>query len=117
MIFSQSRQLNFSRTYWITFQDFGITSSVSATSSPSLDNRALPQQAHDVGPLNLTELLRNRVRGVERPGGFPVDTGPPYRMGAALTHDGCCALQAPRSSSMERWCMLCSSLPGLALRA
>ena len=50
LIFSQSRQLNFSRTCWITFQDFGITSSVSVMSSPSLDNLAPPQQAHVTGP-------------------------------------------------------------------
>jgi hypothetical protein len=54
LIFSQTRQLNFSRTCWITFQDFGITSSVSVMSSPSLDNREPPQQAHDVGPETIT---------------------------------------------------------------
>jgi hypothetical protein len=42
--------VNFSRTCWITFQDFGITSSVSVMSSPSFDSRAPPQQAQAVGP-------------------------------------------------------------------
>jgi hypothetical protein len=32
----------FSRTCWITFQHFGITSSVSVMSSPNLDSRAPP---------------------------------------------------------------------------
>jgi hypothetical protein len=36
LIFSQSRQVNFSRTCWITFHRRGITSSVSLMSSPSL---------------------------------------------------------------------------------
>ena len=36
LIVSQSRQVNFSRTCWITFHWRGITSSVSVTSSPSL---------------------------------------------------------------------------------
>src|SRR5260370_24150747 len=54
LIFSQSRQLNFSRTCWITFQDFGMTSSVSVMSSPSLDSRAPPQQAQAVGPGMIT---------------------------------------------------------------
>jgi hypothetical protein len=49
-IFSQSRQLNFSRTCWITFQDFGMTSSVSVMSSPNLDSRAPPQQAQAAVP-------------------------------------------------------------------
>jgi hypothetical protein len=35
-IFSHDRQLNFSRTVWITFHCRGITSSVSVMSSPSL---------------------------------------------------------------------------------
>src|SRR5665811_964914 len=36
LIFSQSRQVNFSRTCWITFHWRGIDSSVSVTSSPNL---------------------------------------------------------------------------------
>ena len=43
---SQSRQENFSRTCWITFHCRGTTSRVSVTSSPSLDRRVPPQQAH-----------------------------------------------------------------------
>ena len=34
---------NFSRTVWITFQDLGMTSSVSVMSSPSFDSRSDPQ--------------------------------------------------------------------------
>ena len=49
-IFSQSRQLNFSRTVWVTFHWRGITSSVSVTSSPTFDSRSDPQHAQDVGP-------------------------------------------------------------------
>ena len=54
LIFSQSRQENFSRTCWITFQDFGMTSSVSVTSSPSLDSRDPPQQLQATGPGTIT---------------------------------------------------------------
>lgn len=36
MIFSHSRQVNFSRTVWITFHERGTTSSVSVVSSPSI---------------------------------------------------------------------------------
>src|SRR5258705_5326548 len=62
LIFSQSRQVNFSRTCWITFQDLGMTSSVSVMSSPSFDNRAPPQQAHAVGPDTITRS-RGRCSG------------------------------------------------------
>src|SRR5947207_13824624 len=62
LIFSQSRQVNFSRTCWITFQDFGMTSSVSVMSSPSLDSRAPPQQAHATGPGPITRS-RGRSAG------------------------------------------------------
>src|SRR5205085_6828060 len=54
LIFSQSRQLNFSRTCWITFQDLGMTSSVSVMSSPSLDSRDPPQQLQATGPGTIT---------------------------------------------------------------
>jgi hypothetical protein len=54
LIFSQSRQENFSRTCWITFQDFGMTSSVSVMSSPSWDSGAPLQQAQAVGPGMIT---------------------------------------------------------------
>ena len=43
---SQSRQVNFSLTVWITFQLRGTTSSVSVTSSPSLAIRDEPQVVH-----------------------------------------------------------------------
>ena len=48
--FSQSRQVNFSRTVWITFHRRGITSSVSVTSSPIFDSRSDPQHAQAIGP-------------------------------------------------------------------
>jgi hypothetical protein len=48
-IFSHSRQENFSRTVWTTFQRRGITSSVSVTSSPSFDSRPDPQQGQVSG--------------------------------------------------------------------
>jgi hypothetical protein len=51
---SQSRQENFSRTCWTTFQDFGMTSSVSVMSSPSLDSRDPPQQLQATGPGTIT---------------------------------------------------------------
>ena len=62
LIFSQSRQVNFSRTCWITFHWRGITSSVSVTSSPSLRSRAPPQQAQAVGPGTITRS-RGRCSG------------------------------------------------------
>ena len=49
LIFSQSRQVNFSRTVSISLKRRGISSSVSVTSSPSLDSRDPPQQAQAVG--------------------------------------------------------------------
>jgi hypothetical protein len=54
LIFSQSRQVNFSRTCWITFQDLGMTSNVSVTSSPNLRSRPPPQQVQAVGPGTIT---------------------------------------------------------------
>ena len=49
LIFSQARQVNFSRTVWITFHWRGITSSVSVTSSPIFDSFSEPQHAQNVG--------------------------------------------------------------------
>lgn len=49
LIFSQSRQENFSRTVSITFHWRGTTSSVRVTSSPSLRRRLEPQHSHAVG--------------------------------------------------------------------
>ena len=37
-ILSQSRQVNFCRTVWITFHRRGMTSRVSVTSSPTFDS-------------------------------------------------------------------------------
>ena len=62
LIVSQSRQVNFSRTCWITFHWRGMTSSVSVTSSPSLDSRVPPQQAQAVGAGSTTRS-RGRCSG------------------------------------------------------
>ena len=69
MIRSQSRQVNFSRTVWITFHWRGTTSSVSVTSSPSFAIRPEPQQAHVVGPSITTALARQMFgeRFTDRP--------------------------------------------------
>ena len=48
-IFSQSRHENFSRTVWITFQERGMTSNVSVTSSPSFERRSPPQAGQEQG--------------------------------------------------------------------
>jgi len=48
-IFSQARQVNFSRTVWITFHWRGTASSVSVTSSPIFDSLSEPQHAQAVG--------------------------------------------------------------------
>ena len=63
LIFSQSRQVNFSRTCWITFHYRGITSSVSVMSSPSLRSRSLPEHRQTVGPGSTT---RSRGRWSEK---------------------------------------------------
>ena len=68
LIFSQSRQVNFSRTCWITFHCRGITSSVSVMSSPSFASRVPPQQAQEVGtehdhPLPRQMLGKRLARG------------------------------------------------------
>ena len=62
LIFSQSRQVNFSRTCWITFHWRGITSSVSVMSSPSLRSRVPPQHGQVVGPGSTTRS-RGRCSG------------------------------------------------------
>src|ERR1700687_3130735 len=59
---SQSRHENLSRTYWMTFHWRGIDSSVSVTSSPSLDNRDPPQQAQLDGAAIITRS-RGRCSG------------------------------------------------------
>src|SRR5260370_38255109 len=48
VIFSQDRQVNFSRTVWITFHWRGTISSVSVMSSPSLASLP-PQTGHAQG--------------------------------------------------------------------
>ena len=59
--FSQSRQVNFSRTVWITFQRRGITSSVSVTSSPTFDRCFDPQHVHEVGEGHHHALARQML--------------------------------------------------------
>ena len=62
LIFSQSRQVNFSRTCCTTFHCRGTTSSVSVTSSPSLASRVEPQHAQAVGPGTI-DRSRGRCAG------------------------------------------------------
>jgi hypothetical protein len=59
---SQCRQLNFSRTVWITFHCRGMTSSVSVTSSPILVSRDEPQAAQLQGAGSTTRS-RGRCSG------------------------------------------------------
>ena len=47
LIFSHSRQENFSRTVGITFHCRGTISNVSVMSSPSFDSFTEPQRGHD----------------------------------------------------------------------
>ena len=54
LIFSQSRQVNFSRTVWITFHCRGMTSSVSVMSSPIFTMRPDPQQVQEAGASTTT---------------------------------------------------------------
>jgi hypothetical protein len=61
VIASQARQVNFSRTVWITFQDRGTTSSVSVT-SPSFDSFTEPQHGQLVGA-GTTTRSRGRCSG------------------------------------------------------
>jgi len=50
LIFSQSRQVNFSRTVSMTLKRRGISSSVLVTSSPIFASRDPPQQAQSSEP-------------------------------------------------------------------
>src|SRR5512134_1982925 len=61
VIRSHARQLNFSRTVWITFHCRGITSSVSVTSSPSLTS--LPWQHGQTEGATMTTRSRGRCAG------------------------------------------------------
>jgi hypothetical protein len=61
VIFSHDRQLNFSRTVWITFHRRGITSRVSVIVSPSLLSLP-PQHGQAVGP-GITTRSRGRCAG------------------------------------------------------
>ncbi len=62
-IFSQWRQVNFSRTVWITFQRHGTASCVSVISLPIFDHFPEPQQAQDVGG-STTTCSRGTACGV-----------------------------------------------------
>src|SRR6516162_6615913 len=62
LIFSQSRQVNFSRTICTTFHCRGTTSSRSVTSSPSLASLCEPQQPQALGPGTITRS-RGRCAG------------------------------------------------------
>ena len=59
---SQSRQVTFSRTVWITFHWRGMTSSVSVMSSPSFASRDEPQAAQLQGA-SITTRSRGRWSG------------------------------------------------------
>jgi hypothetical protein len=59
---SQSRQVTFSRTVWITFHWRGMTSSVSVTSSPSFASFSDPQQLQVFGA-SITTRSRGRCSG------------------------------------------------------
>ena len=61
VIFSHDRQVNFSRTVWITFHCRGITSSVSVTSSPSLTS--LPWQHGQTEGAGMMTRSRGRCAG------------------------------------------------------
>src|SRR5205814_10495618 len=63
LIFSQSRQENFSRTVSITFHWRGTDSSVRVTSSPSLRSRLPPQHSHAIGG-SITTRSRSEERRV-----------------------------------------------------
>ncbi len=69
LIFSQSRQVNFSRTICTTFHCRGTTSSRSVTSSPSLASLMEPQQLQVVGPGTITRS-RGRCAGNSLRAGF-----------------------------------------------
>jgi len=58
---SHDRQVNFSRTVWITFHCRGTTSNVSVMSSPSLDS--LPPQAGHAQGAGPTTRSRGRCAG------------------------------------------------------
>jgi hypothetical protein len=63
LIFSQERQVNFSRTVWITFHCRGMISSVSVMSSPIFTMRSDPQHEQAVGAATTTRS-RGRCSGM-----------------------------------------------------
>src|ERR1700692_2308934 len=68
VILSQDRQVNFSRTVWITFHWRGTTSSVSVIVSPSLASLP-PQHGQAAGP-GITTRSRGRCAGKGARTGF-----------------------------------------------
>ena len=86
LIFSQSRQVNFSRTVSTNLNRRGISSSVLVTSSPILASREPPQQAHAFGRLDDDALALDVVR----PG---LADRPLAREGADLARRGGCGLR------------------------
>src|ERR1700731_396494 len=86
VIFSQDRQVNFSRTVWITFHWRGTISRVSVISSPSLASLP-PQTGHAQGAGIMT---RSRGRGAgkgARTGRWRAKLSPatPAALSAAVT--------------------------------
>ena len=97
VIVSQARQVNRSRTVWITFHWRGITSSVSVTSSPSLATLPL-QHGQAVGP-GITTRSRGRCAGK------PAISGRQVRCGAR---------QSIPSNSMDSIAGVSETTPSLA---
>jgi hypothetical protein len=102
MIFSQARQVNFSRTVWITFHCRGTTSSVSVIVSPSFASLP-PQHGQAVGP-GITTRSRGRCAGNGARTGFLRVNGCTVVLpsGAALISSSA-ALAAASSSCNSSW--------------
>ena len=66
MIFSQDRQLNFSRTCSVTNHCRGTTSSVSVTSSPIFESLLPPQHGHD-GRRRMNDAPARQIGGKVAP--------------------------------------------------
>jgi hypothetical protein len=91
--------VNFSRTYWITFQVRGIVSRVSVIVSPSLARRAPPQQVHAVGPGTMTRS-RGRWSGKGlRAGRLRMNGATLVVLAAALSAANSSAVAVPSNSS------------------
>ncbi|KAA8605158.1 hypothetical protein AL037_21530, partial [Salipiger aestuarii] len=62
LIFSRARQVNVSRTVWITFHCRGMTAGVSVMSSPIFTMRSDPQQEQAEGA-SITTRWRGKCSG------------------------------------------------------